>query len=624
MERMTTSGLTGGIEEIRPEADGARAPRAEPGRVSTGTAVVLATAGADHGGPAAALPWNGGTIVGRLLGQLAGLGVRRALVITRPGWEASLDRELAGMAIEASVRPSPGLAEDLGAIADAARDSHEPLVLVQGEMVTHREALAGLLSDPRLVTGVLSKVAGGRNMLFETRSSRGRVLAASSPYHSAGNGNGVFLGALKVDVRDREALIDTADTLAALAEPPRPPAWEGELERKQQRWKVRLARAALRASGDASEGRIELDPDTVVLADEDARELERRMESAESDAAAMLLVGLVRSGVHVTNSHLRAFYWARPLHRAAAAEARREIEEYDERKLLLQTAVKANDGFFTTFFVSPYSKYVARWAARVGLTPNIVTTFSMALGIASAAAFATGSRTGLIAGAVVLQVAFTFDCVDGQLARYTRTFSKLGAWLDSVFDRAKEYVVFAGLALGSTRGFHDDVWMLAAAALALQTSRHMLDFAFGASQHRAMATAPHLPLEQPGETGAASTGGAPVLATAPPEAQEDFDEGAPAPSPSPLADAEAEPAAGGRGLKGLARGVVRLLRKLDRRPWTRWPRKVIGFPIGERFAVISLTAALFTPHTTFVVLLAWGGVAAIYAAIGRALRSLAR
>ena len=46
--------------------------------------------------------------------------------------------------------------------------------------------------------------------------------------------------------------------------------------------------------------------------------------------------------------------------------------------------------------------------------------------------------------------AFVFDCVDGQLARYTRQFSTLGAWLDATFDRAKEYTVFAGLAVGST------------------------------------------------------------------------------------------------------------------------------------------------------------------------------
>src|SRR5213076_1711230 len=107
-------------------------------------------------------------------------------------------------------------------------------------------------------------------------------------------------------------------------------------------------------------------------------------------------------------------------------------------------------GFFTTFFVSPYSKYIARWAARRGLTPNFVTSVSMAVGVVAAACFALGSRAGLVAGAVLLQAAFTLDCVDGQLARYTRTFSKFGAWLDSIFDRTKEYAWFAGLAIGST------------------------------------------------------------------------------------------------------------------------------------------------------------------------------
>src|SRR4051812_10983331 len=140
----------------------------------------------------------------------------------------------------------------------------------------------------------------------------------------------------------------------------------------------------------------------------------------------------------------------------------------------LDASVKADDSFFTTFLVSPYSKHVARWAAHRGLTPNAVTTASLGLGLLAAAAFATGQRPGLIAGAVLLQVAFTADCVDGQLARYTGTFSPLGAWLDSMFDRAKEYAVYAGLALGAAT----DVWPLAAGALALQTSRHMLQLSW--------------------------------------------------------------------------------------------------------------------------------------------------
>ena len=80
-----------------------------------------------------------------------------------------------------------------------------------------------------------------------------------------------------------------------------------------------------------------------------------------------------------------------------------------------------------------------------------MTTVSMVIGVLAAVGFALATRATMVAGAVLLQVAFTIDCVDGQLARYTRTFSKLGAWLDSVFDRGKEYVVFAGLAIGATQ-----------------------------------------------------------------------------------------------------------------------------------------------------------------------------
>src|SRR6185369_3757154 len=101
-----------------------------------------------------------------------------------------------------------------------------------------------------------------------------------------------------------------------------------------------------------------------------------------------------RSQVHVGVSHLRDLFWARPLSRDGVARAAEEITGFDEDRVLLDSAVKANDGFFTTFFVSPYSKYIARWAARRGWTPNQVTTISMLLGVLTAAAFATGERWG--------------------------------------------------------------------------------------------------------------------------------------------------------------------------------------------------------------------------------------
>ena len=95
----------------------------------------------------------------------------------------------------------------------------------------------------------------------------------------------------------------------------------------------------------------------------------------------------------------------------------------------------------------------------------------------------------------MLQAAFTFDCVDGQLARYTRTYTRLGAWLDSIFDRTKEYLVFAGLAIGAART-GNDVWLLAACAMAVQCVRHAIDFSYPASQQQLLVAAAPPPLEQ--------------------------------------------------------------------------------------------------------------------------------
>ncbi|HEX2313295.1 MAG TPA: hypothetical protein VHJ17_06160, partial [Thermomonospora sp.] len=55
-----------------------------------------------------------------------------------------------------------------------------------------------------------------------------------------------------------------------------------------------------------------------------------------------------------------------------------------------------------------------------------------------------------------------------------------------------------------------------------------------------------------------------------------------------------------------------------------WAKKMVVFPIGERFAVVSVTTAFWNAKVTFTVLLAWGAVAAAYTLSGRMLRSLLR
>jgi hypothetical protein len=381
-------------------------------------------------------------------------------------------------------------------------------------------------------------------------------------------------------------------------------------------WRGGLWRAAQRGEEDPEEGdgedepidefaddpEEEPTPADMPLSAEDEALLRGKLAAAPEDAAALALVGMVRAGTHVGVNRLRRLFWARPLSPEAAAGAELRIRDYDEDKVLLDSAVKASDGFFTTFFVSTYSRYLARWAARRGFTPNQVTTVSLLVGFLAAAGFATGERWGLVAGAILLQAAFTTDCVDGQLARYTRTFSKLGAWLDSIFDRTKEYACFAGLAIGASRA-GDPVWTLACVAITLQTARHFSDFSFGAGQSRLIGDIEQPPVERSQDAaGLAAAERRALAAERPP------DEAEPAPRPAPP--------------QPLSRRVLRAWHTIDRLPGVRWVKKMAAFPIGERFAAISLTAALFDPRVTFVVLLAWGGFAVVYTLSGRVLRSL--
>jgi hypothetical protein len=566
-----------------------------------GVAVVLATALATDGRPAGLLPWEGGTVLGRLAEQLSGLGVRTTVVVARPAF-ASAVQEAVGPGVP--VRASATVADDLRLIARAARDCVGQVLVVAGDIITHTDALEGLIANPHGGTRIL---AGGRRrpLAFRFQARRGRIVSAASAYHAVRSPNGAFLGVLRAVPADVEALAAAADRLAPLvAEVPAP--WQDELDRKAERWRAAVARSTGEEEGgddfagpdepeDVDDATEEESPPAVPLSDNDEAQLRARIAAAPEDAAALLLVGLVRASVNVTPVYLRQLFWTRPLSPQAAERAAQRITEFDVDRLLLDSAVKSADGFFTTFFVSPYSKYIARWAARRGLTPNQVTTVSMLLGVLAATAFATGERWGLIAGALLLQVSFTTDCVDGQLARYTRQFSTLGAWLDSVFDRTKEYLAFAGLALGAAH-MGDQVWVLACAAITLQTVRHSSDFSYMAVAHQAITVTPQTPIEQPLDHAGAQA-----------EARRRARAAGAAPAPAK---------------RSLAARILSAWQKLDHSPSLRWVKRMAAFPIGERFAVISITAALFTPRVTFIAWLAWGGVALVYTQTGRVLRSL--
>jgi CDP-diacylglycerol--glycerol-3-phosphate 3-phosphatidyltransferase len=98
---------------------------------------------------------------------------------------------------------------------------------------------------------------------------------------------------------------------------------------------------------------------------------------------------------------------------------------------------------------------------RLGLTPDGLTL--VGFGITALGAVLLAGQLWL-AGGVVIFAGGVFDMFDGTLARATGRVSRLGAFMDSVFDRWGEALVYLGVIIGCSRaGFGDGPWLAGAA-----------------------------------------------------------------------------------------------------------------------------------------------------------------
>jgi phosphatidylglycerophosphate synthase len=84
------------------------------------------------------------------------------------------------------------------------------------------------------------------------------------------------------------------------------------------------------------------------------------------------------------------------------------------------------------WFYRPIGYMWAKLAARLGVTPNAITIASIFLGIGAGVAFYYDKLWINIIGMVLLVWANSFDSADGQLARMTGQYSRLGRILDGL------------------------------------------------------------------------------------------------------------------------------------------------------------------------------------------------
>jgi phosphatidylglycerophosphate synthase len=99
---------------------------------------------------------------------------------------------------------------------------------------------------------------------------------------------------------------------------------------------------------------------------------------------------------------------------------------------------------------------------KLGITPNGLTLIGF--GIAVIAAGLAAAEQWLPAGLLVV-FGGVFDLFDGALARATNRVSRTGAFMDSVFDRWGEGVVYIGIAWGAINGGWQTGAVLVAAAM---------------------------------------------------------------------------------------------------------------------------------------------------------------
>jgi|GEM_PF-1406676 len=86
---------------------------------------------------------------------------------------------------------------------------------------------------------------------------------------------------------------------------------------------------------------------------------------------------------------------------------------------------------------------LTRAAAKVkGLTPNMVTGLSAAIGLGAGGLF---SQQQFLWGSLAMYLSMLLDCVDGDLARLTGTTSEFGAKLDATADTLKKAVALIAL-----------------------------------------------------------------------------------------------------------------------------------------------------------------------------------
>ena len=120
-----------------------------------------------------------------------------------------------------------------------------------------------------------------------------------------------------------------------------------------------------------------------------------------------------------------------------------------ERKLD-RWLVKPTDGIYARLN-RKISTPISRQLIKFPITPNMVSIFTLGVGIASASFFACGGYWNTVLGALLCLAASILDGCDGEVARLKLLESDFGCWLETVCDYLFYLFLFVGMTIGLWR-----------------------------------------------------------------------------------------------------------------------------------------------------------------------------
>jgi hypothetical protein len=257
--------------------------------------------------------------------------------------------------------------------------------------------------------------------------------------------------------------------------------------------------------------------------------------------------------------------------RAAPAELGALLDELTQRGVGVRVldAGPDGDGAVARWIADPVARDVACWAARRQLAPAALLGISLGLALLAAAWFSEPTVRAQVLAIVALLLAFAAGRAAVQLTAAERTSAAVG-WLAAAAGMITEFAVYAALAVSSG---------LVAVSSGTTNTPAGLNGIFGGSLRNTLVAT----------WGGSGQVGVWRLALA------------------------AMLLLGARRLaEECYQGLVRASGRIFPRPARRLLGQLISLPAGERVAVVAVTAVCFGPRLTFLVLLAWGAVAAGY------------